>query len=111
MARAETNRVGSGVLPINTLVNTTICQIQDPGKGRYTISGVVRHTLEDGCKLIVGAALIIARIPQTAAQTVAFGPVIIDVLLDTDDIIIQLAVATGAAETASAAIYAQKLNQ
>jgi hypothetical protein len=70
-----------------------------------------RHTLEDGLKLIVGAALVIARIPQTATQTVQFGPLMVDVLLATDNIILQLAVATGVSDTASGALYVQKLSQ
>lgn len=109
--REDTVRVSAGIIGNNIAVNTNICQIATPGAGRYRIWGTARHTLEDGCKLIVGAALVIFRIPQSTNQVANFGPFVIDVLLNTDNIILQLAVATGAADTAAGAIYAVKLNQ
>jgi hypothetical protein len=111
MARTENNRSSAGILGNSQSVSTNICSIPNIGVGRYEIRGSVRHTLEDGCKLVVGAALVLFRIPQTATQTVPFGPIIMDVLLPTDGIILQLAVATGASDTAAGVIYAQKLNQ
>lgn len=109
--REDVNKVSAGILGNNIAVNTNICSITDPGPGRWKITGSVRHTLEDGCKLIVGAALILFRIPQTAAQTVLFGPIVIDITNATDDIILQLGVATGATDTAAGVIYAQKISE
>lgn len=90
--------------------NTIVCQIVDPGVGRYAISGRVRHTLEDGCKLIIGAANPIPRIPQGPNQSADFGPIIFDIVSATTDIQIQLATATGATETASGMLIARRLD-
>jgi hypothetical protein len=100
----------TGIIGNNIAVSTTICQITDPTAGRYRIWGRVRHTLEDGCKLIIGATPIFVRICQQAAVVAEFGPIIVDINNNTDDITLQLAVATGAADTASATIYAQRIS-
>jgi hypothetical protein len=109
MARDDVIRSSAGILGNSIAVSTTLCQITDPGPGRYKVWGTARHTLEDGCKLVVAAALVLFRIPQGPNQAVDFGPIIVDVINPTDDIILQLAVATGASDTASGVIYAQKL--
>jgi hypothetical protein len=104
-------RTGNGFVGNNVVVSTNMCSIQDLGPGRWKIWGTCRHTLEDGCKLVVGAALIFTRIPQAPNQSAVFGPISVDVLNTTDDVFLQLAVATGASDTASGIIYAQQLNQ
>lgn len=104
-------RMTTGIIGNNIVVSTTVCQIATPGAGRYRVWGTVRHTLEDGVKLIVGASLILSRIAQQAANAQDFGPITVDVLLPTDNIILQLAVPTGAADTASATMYAEPLSK
>lgn len=95
---------------INQVVNTIVAQIVDPGIGRWEISGSCRHTLEDGCKLIVGASNVLPRIPQGPNSAAYFGPVVVDITSATADIQVQLATATGAAETASAIVIARRLD-
>jgi hypothetical protein len=91
-------------------VNSIVCQIVDPGVGRYQISGSARHTLEDGCKLIIGAANVLPRIPQGPNNVGEFGPIIFDIIASSTDIQIQLATATGATETASGYLVARRLD-
>lgn len=107
--REDTIRSSAGIIGNNVAVSTNICAINDPGPGRYKVWGTARHTLEDGCKLVVAAALVLFRIPQGPNQAVDFGPIIVDVINPTDDIVLQIAVATGASDTASGVLYAQKL--
>jgi hypothetical protein len=104
-------RTGNGVLGNNVAVSTNLCSVLDLGPGRWKIWGSGRHTLEDGLKLVVGVGLIFTRLPQGPNQSVAFGPISFDILNGTDDVILQLAVATGASDTACGALYAQLINQ
>lgn len=101
----------NGIAGNNIAVSTNVCSIQNVGPGRWKIWGRGRHTLEDGLKLIVGATPIYTRIPQGPNATTDFGPFMIDILNATDDIVLQLAVATGAADTASGILYAQSLTR
>lgn len=101
----------SGAAIGNSLaVNTIVAQIVDPGIGRWEVSGRVRHTLEDGCKLIIGAANVLPRIPQGPNQSADFGPIVFDITSATADIQIQLATATGATDTASGILIARRLD-
>jgi hypothetical protein len=104
----ELSLVGSGIVGNNQAIGVFVASITDPGKGRWRIWGSVRHTLPDSIRLRVGATNIIPRIPQPANDLCSFGPVTVDILTTTDDIILDLAVATGAADVAAGIIYAQR---
>lgn len=110
VSQKSLTKVSSGTLGNNQAQFSTVASIVAPGKGRYEIWGNCRHTLIDGCKLFIGATTIIANISAAAGQAAPFGPIVYDVTNSTHDIIIQLATATGAADTASATIYAQRLD-
>lgn len=109
MALEEPTKIASAVLGNNQIVGTLLTFITDPGKGHWRIWGSVRHSLADGCLLRIDATGLIARIPNAPNGLTNFGPIVVDIFLATSDIAIDLAVATGAADTASAVIYAQKL--
>jgi hypothetical protein len=109
MSAQELTKYASGVLGISQATGTDIAVIIDPGKGRYQVWGVVRHTLADGCRLLLGASIIIPFIPAGPNLSEKFGPVVLDILNNTDDIILELAAATGGADSASGIVYAQKL--
>jgi hypothetical protein len=108
MSQEEKTFVASGVLGISQAVGTDICVITDPGTGRYRVWGTVRHTVVDGCRLLLNA-VVICTIPNSATGVTDFGPIIMDLPNRTDDIILELAVATGGADTASGILYAQEL--
>jgi hypothetical protein len=106
----ELTLTGSGVVGNSQAIGVFVASITDPGKGRWRIWGNCRHTLPDAVRLRVGATNIIARIPSPANDMSNFGPVIVDILTTTDDIILDLAVATGASDTSSGIIYAQRVS-
>lgn len=106
---AEKTLVASGVLGISQAQGTDIAVINNPGPGRYMVWGTARHTLIDGCRLYVAATPIIPNIAAGAGAAVGFGPVVVDVTNSTDDIILELATATGGADSASGTIYAQRI--
>lgn len=104
-------KFASGQAPISQAQAFDVAVIADPGKGRWEVWGTVRHTLADGCRLAVGpVAAPVVLFTITAGANVAqdFGPVVIDILNATDDIIVELQTATGGADTASATIYARR---
>ncbi len=107
MAVEELTKYASGAAGNNQAQNTAVATIATPGKGRWKIWGTVRHTLADGCKILVGPSTLFT-ISSAAAGAESFGPIIVDITNNTDNIVVQLATATGAADTASALIYAQK---
>jgi hypothetical protein len=104
----ELTKVASGSLPISQAVGTDICVITDPGTGRCRVWGTVRHTLADGCRLLVNTT-IIATIPNAPNTVTDFGPIVLDLVSRTDDVILELAVATGGADTASGILYVQEI--
>ena len=106
----EITKVASGILGISQAIGTDICVITDPGPGRYQVWGTVRHTLVDGCRLLVGSTTIIAVIAGGPNAVAFFGPVVVDIVTRTDDIILELAIATGGADSASGTLYAQRLD-
>lgn len=106
---ASITKVAAGFVGSSSSVGTTICQISNPGPGRWRVRGVVRHTSEDGCRLIVDGVVIMARIPQQAGTTSDFGPFIININNRTGDVILRLAVPTGSSGTASGCIYIENL--
>lgn len=104
----ELTKQAFGAVGINQAVGVDAAVITDPGPGRWKIWGTCRHTLADGLRLLVGAVTII-QITNSPTTSMDFGPVVVDILNKTDDIIVELAVATGAADSASATVYAQKV--
>ncbi len=105
----DLTKQAAGTVGNSQAIGTDIAVITDPGPGRYKIWGVCRHTLIDGCRLLIGATTIISIIPATANTSAPFGPVIIDILNKTDDIILELATATGVSDTATGVVYAEVL--
>lgn len=104
--RASTTLIGQGVAGNNISANTLVALINAPGPGRYKIWGHCRHTLADGLKLTSPIAIVFSGGPN---DTVNFGPFILDINNTTAGINVNLNVATGAADTASAVIYAERL--
>jgi hypothetical protein len=94
-----------GSAPINTVVNTVVATLAITAPGTYKVWGVLRHTLIDGLKL---SAPIAQQLCSAANDTAAFGPIVFS-FTAAGSITIQLATATGAADTASAFIVAQKM--
>lgn len=107
MATEELTKYMSGAQGNNQAQNNVVASIPAVGRGRWKIWGTVRHSLIDGCKLLVGSTTLMT-ITNAAGASESFGPIIIDVLNNTDAVTIQLATATGAADTASANVYAQR---
>lgn len=111
MAASELTKFSSGTAPISQAVGVDVAVITDPGKGKWRIWGSVRHTLADGCRLAVGPVAgptILFTIPSGPNADASFGPIVYDINNSTDDIIVELAVATGGADTACAVVYAQR---
>lgn len=104
----ELTKFASGVVGISQAQGTDIAVITDPGRGRYKVWGTCRHTLVDGCRVLLGATILFT-VSSGAANAQDFGPIVIDILNNTDDIIVELGTATGGADTASATVYAQRL--
>lgn len=100
--------IASGSAPINTVVSTLVALINAPGPGRYRIWGTCRHSLADGLKL-TSPMLTPLVISGGAGDTINIGPIIIDITNNTSGINIALNVATGASDTASATLYAERI--
>jgi hypothetical protein len=99
-----------GALGNSQAADTTVVSITPLPPGRYKIWGTCRHTLIDGIKFIatgMGAAI---PISQGAGAHADFGPIVLDLNTATNTILFQLNTATGAADTASASLYAQRIN-
>lgn len=98
-----------GAVGNNVVVDTAVVIINAPGPGRYKIWGFGRHTLADGLK-ITSPVVPSLQFCSAAGSTFNFGPIIYDITTSTSGIIIALAVATGAADTASCSVFAQRLD-
>jgi hypothetical protein len=109
MARSEASLYASGSVGNNITANTLVALINAPGPGRYRIWGHARHSLADGLKL-TSPNLTPLVLAGGAGDTISFGPVIMDITNTTSGINVNLNVATGASDTASATIYAEKIN-
>jgi hypothetical protein len=96
----------SGVIGNSIAANTTVVTIPTPGTGKFKIWGVVRHTLVDGVKMTSPVAMVLPSAPATAAT---YGPIIVDLSVNTA-ITLALNTATGASDTASASIFAQRMD-
>jgi hypothetical protein len=105
--RQDTTLGNYGSVGNNTAINTNVVIINAPGPGRYRIWGTVRHTLADGFKMTSPVAFVFPSTPNTATD---IGPFILDITNNTSGIILALNVATGASDTASAALFAEKIN-
>jgi hypothetical protein len=90
----------------NIAANTVVATLALPAPGTYKIWGMARHGLIDGLKLVTPVALILC---SAANDTASFGPLIVSVSTIPTSIVIQLNTATGAAETASAVVFAQRM--
>lgn len=108
MAQQELVLVGSGVLGASQGVGVFVASIINPGPGRWKIWGTVRHSLADAIRLRIASNNIIPRVPQNTNEVAPFGPIYFDILNYTDDIILDLATATGVSDSASGIIYAQR---
>src|SRR4051812_39575985 len=95
---------------INQAIGVFVASIQNPGKGLWRIWGSCRHSLADSIRLRVASTNLISIIPQAGNETVTFGPIIFAINNYTDDIILDLAVATGPADSASGVLYAQRVS-
>jgi hypothetical protein len=103
--------VATGALGVSQVVATDIVAIV-PGPGRFQVTAQVRHTLADGVRLAVGpvgAPTIIATYPQAANVGIVTVPIVLEILNKTDSIILELAVATGGADSASAILCVDRL--
>lgn len=109
MSQFELTKLASGVLGISQPIGTDVAVITAPGPGRYQVWGTARHTVADGCRVLIGATTVIPFIAASPNKSQNFGPIVVDVLNSVDSIILELAVATGGADAASGIIYAQKL--
>lgn len=100
--------IGQGVLGNNQAANTLVGLIDASllGHGRYRIWGHGRHSLADGLKLTSPINIVF---PGGAGDTMAFGPFILDITTTTAGINVALNVATGASDSASVVIYAERL--
>jgi hypothetical protein len=96
-----------GSAPINTVINTVVATLPITVPGTYKVWGVIRHTLIDGLKIVAPTALAM-QLTSAANDTAAFGPMVAS-FPTAGAVTIQLATATGAADTASAFIVAQRM--
>lgn len=105
--RQESSLFGFGSLGNSIAANTLVCLINAPGPGVYKVWGQARHTLADGFKLSSPVAITFPGSPNVATD---FGPFIVVITNTTSGINLVLNTATGAADTATAVIYAEKLS-
>jgi hypothetical protein len=105
-----------GSVGISQAIGTDVAVISDigsgGGRGWWKIWGHGRHTLADGLKLSIGPVagpVVKFQIAAAANTTVYFGPYLVQIANDTDDIIVELAVATGGADSAAATLYAKRM--
>lgn len=107
--RQDTNLQAYGTQGNSVAANTTVVSLALPAAGRYRIWGMLRHTLADGLKITspASSAIILTSGPN---DTAAFGPIVVDMAAP-GNFIIQLNTATGASDTASATVYAEKINK
>jgi hypothetical protein len=100
--------VGSAI-GINQAIGVFVASITTPGRGLWRVWGSCRHSLGDGIRLRIGATNIINIIPQAPNETVQFGPIVFAISNSANSIILDLVVATGATDTASGVLYAQRI--
>lgn len=105
--RQDTSLFTYGTQGNNVAANTAVATLAVPTAGRYRVWGMARHTLADGLKFTSPIAMIICSGPNDTAM---FGPFIVD-MAAAGNIVIQLNTATGAADTAAANLYAERINQ
>lgn len=109
-AAPSLTKYASGSAGASQAQGVDVAIITNPGKGRWRIWGTVRHTLADGCRLAIGpdtSPTVLFTICAGANLAQDFGPIIYDIRNNTDDIIVELATATGGSDSAFATIYAE----
>lgn len=106
----ELTKIGHGAAGNSLGVGTDIVNMV-PGKGRWIVSGIVRHSLADGVSFAQGptaSVTILFRIPSSPNVAQAFGPFVVDMANNTDSFVLELGVATGASDTAYGLLFAQR---
>lgn len=88
--------------------DTVVCTLSNPGAGRWRVWVVGKHAVVDGLKLLVGSTEIV-RFSMSDYETVNFGPIVVDILNNTDDIILALAAALPVDTVASGNLFAQRI--
>lgn len=106
----EVTQIAAGVLGASQAIGTDLASLNNPGPGRFMITGTVRHSLADGCRLLIGSTTVLSVIPAAAGVAKDFGPVVYDIKNTTDDITLELLVATGASDSAAGVLYIQRLD-
>jgi hypothetical protein len=110
MPMPRLSRYAFGAAGNSQAIGANLAVISTPGVGRWRVWGTVRHTLADGVRLVLGSTTLLV-ITNAAAGTSDFGPIIIDITNRNDDLFLELELATGAADTASANLYAEYLER
>lgn len=108
--RQQASLIGHGVVGNNQAADTAVAIINAPGPGVFKIWGHARHSLADGLKF-TSPMLSPVTLAGGAGDTINFGPFVFDITNNTAGITIALRTATGASDTASATIYAEKLSK
>lgn len=112
MDRYELTKPAFGATGVSQAVNTVVATLVPGSRGRWEIKVLGRHTLADGLKIsltIGGVTTDLVQIPNSAGGVQATGNITIDLQTNADAVLVRLAVATGAADNASATIFAQKM--
>lgn len=109
---SQETKADFGSLGASQSIGADVAVIDNPGasggRGWYKIWGHGRHTQPDGLRLLIGATEKF-QISSVGATNVYFGPYLVEITDDTTDIIVELAVATGVGEAASATVYAKRM--
>lgn len=98
--------LGSGLAPSSTAADVLVASIINLVPGRYKIWGRGRHTLADGLKLSSPVVINFASGPN---ESFDFGPIVVDITSSAIGIGMALRLATGASDTASANLYAERI--
>lgn len=108
--REETTLQDYGTVGASQAQGTDVCTIFFFTPGRYKVWGTCRHTLADGFRLLANGG-VVTELSNDPNINTPFGPIVVDILTTANALILELFVATGASDTASGTLYAQKINQ
>lgn len=98
---------GSGVIGNNQAADVQVAAIINLAPGRYKIWGRARHTLADGIKLTSPVLINFSSGPN---ESFDFGPIVVDIASSAIGIGLNLRLATGASDTASGNLYAERIS-
>lgn len=98
----------AGIIGENIAQFSNVAFITTAPPGRYRLWGHGRHSLSDGLRIVVGST-VITEIASDGGTVVYFGPVVVDIPDDSINIFVELNKATGAGQSASASLFAQKI--